>query len=291
MLARIVRHACRNEVLARKPGNVHPGASFDDLTVDDFLRSADAIAPVMARAANCPVGQTILDAVQATTQVARSNTNLGIILLFAPICRAIATGGTGQADVARVLDNLTQEDARLVYQAIREAIPGGLGKVSQQDVTEEPTVTLREAMQLAADRDSIARQYVTGMADIWQMRKEILRPARESGMAEEECIVWCHLVWMARFPDTLIARKCGWEIARESADRADQILRLYQQPSTNKAESRPSPPVVPLPKPGWMKSAELAEFDRWLRSDGHRRNPGTSADLLAATLLVDSWMS
>ena len=74
--------ACILEATARKPGNVHRFCDHDDTGYIDFLTSAAAIAPVLADASNRSIGATVLEAVQRTRQVARANTNLGIILLL-----------------------------------------------------------------------------------------------------------------------------------------------------------------------------------------------------------------
>ena len=58
--------ACLLEVSAEKPGNVTPTHSFEDMHYEDFLRSAVAIGPVMARAGEREVGETILASVVAT---------------------------------------------------------------------------------------------------------------------------------------------------------------------------------------------------------------------------------
>ena len=92
--------------------------------------------PAPARA---PLGATIRLAVEATARWTRSNTNLGIVLLLAPLARA-AVGWhriTGRIDlratrVRRVLDATTVDDARDVYAAIRLAAPGGLGHVRRR---------------------------------------------------------------------------------------------------------------------------------------------------------------
>src|SRR5690348_1953484 len=77
--------ACLYEATAPKPGNVHPGASFADATFEDFQVSAKVIGPIMQGAQTRGVGQTILDAVSATREAVGTNTNLGMILLFAPL--------------------------------------------------------------------------------------------------------------------------------------------------------------------------------------------------------------
>src|SRR5258705_9008119 len=86
-----VQLACVWEATARKPGNVHRYRDFEDASYLDFLLSAATIAPVLEGAASRPVGQTILEAVRATRLVARTNTNLGIMLLLSPLA-AVAAG-------------------------------------------------------------------------------------------------------------------------------------------------------------------------------------------------------
>src|SRR5271166_2961827 len=129
--------ACVWEATARKPGNVTRFHDFEDLTYLDFVLSAAAIAPVMATAAQQRVGATVLEAVRATRRVVRTNTNLGIILLLAPLA-CVPDAEELRGGVERVLSGLDVEDARRAYEAIRLAAPGGLGRVAEQDVVAEP---------------------------------------------------------------------------------------------------------------------------------------------------------
>ncbi|QDU37845.1 triphosphoribosyl-dephospho-CoA synthase [Maioricimonas rarisocia] len=262
-LQRWIRIACLAEARARKPGNVHPGASFQDLTYEDFVRSAHAASPVLARGTAGTLGQTICKAVEATQAEVRTNTNLGICLLLAPMVAAVRNGDL-RAEMSSVLAGTTCTDAAWVYRAIRTAVPGGLGKVDEQDVADEPTETLLEVMQRAADRDRVAWQYAHGFRDIF----EIALPCLEESVddAAEERIVGLHLRLMSQIPDTLIARKCGVDVAKESAERAAAVLSAGW--------------------PGRNARSALAGLDAWLRADGHRRNPGTTADLVAASLFA-----
>src|SRR5438128_8315043 len=77
--------ACIWEATARKPGNVHRFRDFEGTTYLDFIQSAVAIAPVLERASEQRVGETILQCVRATQAITRTNTNLGIILLLTPL--------------------------------------------------------------------------------------------------------------------------------------------------------------------------------------------------------------
>ena len=162
---RLAEIACLLEVTARKPGNVHRFRDFKDLHFLDFLLSATAIAAPLDRAVEQGLGATVLAAVEATREVVSTNTNLGMILLLAPLAAVPRTVDLAEG-VEQVLAATTRDDARDAYRAIRLARPGGLGEVPDQDVAAEPTVTLREAMALAADRDLVARQYANGFREV-----------------------------------------------------------------------------------------------------------------------------
>lgn len=263
-LERSILWACRLEVLAPKPGNVHPGASFADLRSDDFLRSAELAAPRLARAVSEGVGKSVLDAIKATRAEVATNTNLGIVLLIAPLA-AVGVDVSLREGIREVLGGLSIADAAAVYAAIRCAQPGGMGKVSEQDVHEQPTVTLLEAMRLAADRDAIGAQYAN---NFWLVLEgvEVLSRVRSFPECWKEEIVRLAVWIQARVPDSLIARKCGIETAREASRRAAEILDFWED-SARREEG-------------------LVAFDAWLRGDGHRRNPGTTADLVAAVLFA-----
>jgi triphosphoribosyl-dephospho-CoA synthase len=265
-LAEQIRLACVLEATARKPGNVHPEAAFADLTWRDFVISAEAAAPILARTCELGVGQAIRNAVAATRKVVRTNTNLGIILLIAPLA-AVPRDVRLPDGIAGVLARLTQRDAELVYEAIRLAQPGAMGKVKEQDVSEPPTKSLVEVMRLAADRDLIARQYAEDFNLVLGMGMLHLARSTEFAIHWERAIIGLQLNIMSRYPDSLILRKCGPEIAAEASLRAGDVLQAVQ-------------PGAPY------SERELAGFDRWLRADLNRRNPGTTADLIAASLFA-----
>jgi triphosphoribosyl-dephospho-CoA synthase len=249
--------ACIWEAMARKPGNVHRLRDFEDTSYLDFLVSAAAIAPVLEGAWSRPVGETILAAVQATQQVTRVNTNLGIILLLAPLASVV--GKPLRQGLPCVLDRLTVADALKTYEAIRLANPGGLGKVPEQDVGQEPTQTLREVMALAADRDLIALQYANGYAQVLDEAVPALQSSLAEGGGLEEAVIRCLLQLLSHHPDSLIVRKRGLAEAMEVRERAGKVLK------------------------GMLNRTA---FDSWLREEGHSRNPGTTADLIAAALFV-----
>ena len=256
--------ACLLEVSASKPGNITPAHDFTDTTYADMVRSALALGPVFARerVLRRSVGELISDGVEATARVAGANTNLGIVLLFAPLARAAVTRRADEdlrPAVERVLSGLDVDDAAAAFAAIVRAGPGGLGDVPEHDVRGPARVTLREAMAAGAHRDSIASEYATGYAIVFETGLPFLAQRLAGGQRTLDAIVSLHVGLLATHPDTLIARKVG-----EAAARAV---------SAGAAEVR-------------ARTRSLADFDAWLRADGNRLNPGTTADLVAATLLA-----
>jgi triphosphoribosyl-dephospho-CoA synthase len=261
--------ACTLEVCAEKVGNVTPTRAFADARFEDFALSAQALGAAIAEAGPGRIGLAVHRAVAATARVAASNTNLGMALLFAPVAAAArARGGTGlRSRLTRVLGALSVDDARWAYRAIRLARPGGLGRAVVADVARPPAVTLREAMRLAAPRDTIAAEYTRGFPVTFDLALAGLRRARRQGLDLLTAIAQAHLAVMARVPDTLIARKAGAAEAAEVAARARAVMRAGGFRTRKGA-------------------AAARRLDALLRKDGNRRNPGTSADLVAAALFV-----
>ena len=257
--------ACRLEVLSPKPGNVNPQHAFADASVDDFLRSAAAAAPCIAQAPSQPLGQTILNAVVATRCVVEHNTNLGILLLIAPLA-AVPPQQSLTDGIAAILEATTLDDSRQVYEAIRLASPGGLGDAAEQDIKSPPTLRFIDCMQLAADRDLIAAEYCSGYQKVLGKGLNWLRQAVHVSADQGEQITWLALQLLADAPDSLILRKCGSEIA----DTAQALARKTL------TDGWPAPTA----------HAAFRQLDDFLRGDGHRRNPGTTADLVAAILFA-----
>src|SRR5438105_4571796 len=191
--------ACIWEATARKPGNVHRHRDFEDTSYLDFLVSAAAIAPILETACERRIGQSIRQCVQATQAVTLRNTNLGIILLLAPLA-TVPYSDNLRTGLKQVLANLDVTDSRAVYQAIRLARPGGLGQVSEQDISQEPTLPLRDLMAMAADRDMVARQYFTFYSEVLNdgVPELLLAIGKQPAISLEEAIIYCHLQFMAK---------------------------------------------------------------------------------------------
>ncbi len=259
--------ACLLEVSAPKPGNVNRRFDFADASFEDFVLSAAAIGPAFVRCAQDRVGHIVWHAINNTAKLAGSNTNLGMVLLLAPLAKACVTPGEPRQNVTHILAALTVEDAQTVYAAMRVARPGGLGQVSEADVADEPVITLREAMQLAQDRDTIAREYVSDFATTFNIAYPALRQACAATDRRDLAIVQAFLTILARVPDTLIARKRGREVAQRISQDAAAVLA--RGGALTRAGQR-----------------ALADFDRTLHDKHHTLNPGTTADLITAAIFL-----
>jgi triphosphoribosyl-dephospho-CoA synthase len=268
-VAALAQLACLLEVSAPKPGNVSPGRHFSDLTYEDFLTSAVAIGPAFTRVADQSLGATIRQAIEMTACWTKTNTNLGLVLLLAPLAKAatIAGGGGLRSALHQVLDETSVEDARDVYAAIRRARPGGLGRSEAQDVASEPDVTLVEAMRLAADRDGIAREYATRFAVTFEQGAPALRRARAEGLSWSDAVVETYLLLLAHSIDTHIVRRTGAAAAERVSAQAREVLEA-----------------------GGVRSAAgrqaVEEMDGAMRDARNSNNPGTTADLTAAAIFV-----
>jgi triphosphoribosyl-dephospho-CoA synthase len=247
---------------------VSPDRHFHDTRYEDFLASAVAIGPALAQANTTSLGRTIRRAVEDTLRWTRSNTNLGIVLLLAPLARAaLQQQGALRDRLGRVLAETTVDDAVDVYAAIRQARPGGLGHSAAEDVARRPTVTLQEAMALAAERDSIAREYVTSFARTFEIGVPALLGARRDGLTWTDAAVETYLALLESGADTHIARKLGVEEAEMVSRRAREVRAAG---GTRSSAGRDA----------------LAQLDRELRDQRNRRNPGATADLTCAALFV-----
>ncbi|GJE39915.1 triphosphoribosyl-dephospho-CoA synthase [Methylobacterium persicinum] len=258
-IAGLYRDACHAELDALKVGNVHAYAAGHRMEVADFARSAEVSAGPLAEAGS-GVGARVLGGVAATREAVGQNTNLGILLLCAPLALAAEEGIT----LAAALGRLGPEDARDVFAAIRLASPGGLGQATRYDVTAEEAEPppLSAAMAEAAPRDRIARAYVTAFEDVREVGLPALEAARAVGLDAPWSASAVHLAYLAAFPDSHVLRKHGEVTARAVRDRAAALRAEIDMASR---------PV-----------AALLAFDTELKEQGI--NPGTSADFTVATL-------
>ncbi len=287
------------EVSTNKPGNVNFMVGFEGTRAEHFLASAVAAAPALEEAAQrgilvaekklplseVGIGESIKRCVSdIMAWQTGGNTLLGTVMLFVPL--AVAAGMTRdedfvfdvqtlRANLALAVKSTIALDAVNLYEAVNIANPSGLGKTSDLDVNDpasrqkllDDNVTLFDVFKIAASYDDICSEWVNGYpitaAEAYPYLKEQLEKTQDLNTA----IVHTFLKILAEHPDTFIARKAGAAKAREvSLDAADAL------------------------RAGGLATDEgkklIAALDEKLRSSGNRLNPGTTADITAATLAL-----
>lgn len=278
-LKNLYKTACEVELQAFKPGNVSVYADGHDMTVADFRISADASADSLCDP-DCRLGEKIFYAVRDTRRAVACNTNLGIILLCAPLLQAAAHLGREYPSrafptasrslrnaVGQVLAASTVADANWVFKAIALAAPGGLGDSDDQDVRSEASATLVEAMRIAARRDRIALQYINNYKDIFDFLLPLYYNALDKWNNCNWAAVAVYAGFLCRFPDSHLQRKYGDQHSELVGNRMallDAALSKTDNPER----------IKPL----------LYRIDHEFKSKGI--NPGTSADLTVATVLA-----
>lgn len=270
-LAQLFKVACMAELEALKPGNVHIFADGHGMTIHDFIKSAEAVSNVIAQA-DLSLGQRILVSVEATQKAVACNTNLGIILLCAPLIHAVLapTQGSLQQHLQQVLQQTTISDAQYTFNAIALAKPAGLGDVAQHDVHQQADCTLLQAMQTAAERDLIAMQYTNGFEVVFNLGLPILAEAdieNSTGINSTWLTTKLYLTLLSNYSDSHIVRKHGVKIATDIQHQAKQHLTMFNLSDNPK-----------------LYQSKLLAWDNQLKKI--QVNPGTSADLTVACLFA-----
>ncbi|MGA0612042.1 triphosphoribosyl-dephospho-CoA synthase [Caldimonas sp. KR1-144] len=256
--------ACTLDVAVRKPGNVSLVSPGHGMRAQQFVDSAHAARDAITLD-GASVGERIEVGVWATQAVAGCNTNLGILLLAAPIAMAAEVGRDLRTALAAVFAALTLDDAERTFRAITVANPGGLGHSSEADVRAPATMTLRQAMQLAAHRDRIARQYAEGGAELFDLG---LAAWDRHGRWDDPApgVQAVYLAWLSSEADSHIVRRQGAPAAQ--AVTAEAAVWARRAEAGEHLDADPA----------------FAAWDQSLKRQG--LNPGTSADLTVATLML-----
>ncbi|MEJ2465009.1 MAG: triphosphoribosyl-dephospho-CoA synthase [Candidatus Thiodiazotropha sp.] len=269
-LATAYRQACLSELDALKPGNVHRYSDGHGMMLEDFITSAEVSAKPLT-APEIGMGERIYRAVEATREAVGCNTNLGILMLCAPLVQALLGGdqvpGTLHERVRNVLQQVNETETAWLFRAIQLAAPGGLGSSEQHDVSDAPKAPLIEIMSHAAERDLIARQYSTGFSTLFEDALPRLRDFETQWQSKRWAITGLYLSLLARFPDTHIQRKHGiYKAIGISLHAAELVQQLSRMDKPEHYHLR------------------LLQVDTEFKRKGI--NPGTSADMTVATLFI-----
>ena len=264
-------HACAVDVCVLKPGNVRIASPSAGLSAQDFVLSAELSAAPLLECEH-RLGKRIYQAVfQVQHGGILTNTNLGIILLCAPILQTAQDFDGKQRfrnALTSVLEATNIEDCKWVYRAIRLSNAGNLGEVEEQDIIRDPTVTLLEAMRLAARRDAIALQYISGFRDIFEHFVPFLLELEKQKEDNAAAVEALYMYALAFRCDSLVRRKHGDTVAWAVREIARRFLSYHTSECLCSYRFR----------------EYMQAFDVVLKSA--RLNPGTTADLVVACLLV-----
>lgn len=299
-IAKCLELAILFEVSADKPGNVNLITGFEGTKYEHFLASAVVASSSFEFAAergiaisqdrisveDAWIGRTIRNCV-ADINVWQSggNTLLGTVILLVPL--AVAAGMTLADekhffDFSKLRENLkltvestTPEDAVYVYDAIRTANPSGLNDSPELDVNSPASIdrilneriSLYNVFKIASKYDAVCSEWVNN----YPITFNVVFPHLMKQVKETEnlniAVTHTFLKVLSEYPDTFIARKVGYEKAREVSFYAEEVLKLGGLTTLEGKE-------------------RLREFDSMLRKSDSLLNPGTTADLIAAGLAL-----
>ena len=268
-LSALVHDCFTCDINALKPGNVGRHGAGHGMECADFVRSAEVVAPIICDR-RPGIGRKILSSIQATRAEVHCNTNLGMVLLLAPIIQVFQEQGL-EIDFRRVvkstLQSLGRQESQDIFAAIRLANPGGLGKVDRYDVNSALEIDIYSAMEAAQDRDLVALQYANGYREVVEQGVKCLQNHHDRWNSLEWAVVACYLMYMASFPDSHIRRKHGIETAEQVKKRTKPVLEQFM--SYDNPEDA---------------TEVLMILDRELKAS--ELNPGACADLTVASLLL-----
>ena len=284
------------EVSADKPGNVNLVVGFDGTQVEHFLASAVAahasfeeaakrgidVSNHKLRVSEAGIGELIKEcAADIEAWQTGGNTLIGTVMLFVPL--AVAAGMTpmenGNFDFLKLRANLklaiestTPEDAVHLYEAIDIARPGGLDGAPDLDVRDpnskkrllKEQVSLFRVFKIAAGYDDICSEWVNNYPITFDLAYPYLTEQLKSKDLNT-AIIHTFLKVLSMHPDTFIARKVGLKKAKQVSVEAAKVLSAV---GTEKGKEH------------------IQQFDRKLRQQGNDYNPGTTADITAASLAL-----
>ncbi|MDO5823976.1 triphosphoribosyl-dephospho-CoA synthase [Methanobrevibacter sp.] len=262
-----------------KPGNVHRTRDYEDMVFEDFIISGIVIGDAVREACsevdieNPLLGKYILQAVAETDKWINNNTNLGIVMMITPIAAAAAISSSFdeiRENVKLLMANTSVDDACDLYDAINIADAGGMGNQDEYDVASddaknelrENKQTMYDVLKISAPWDMLAREMTSDMPAVFEIGYPAYHKLAQEKSKNDSCIL-TFLTILSQVPDTLISRKYGADEAIKISMMTRDLLNLKDEPDFKD---------------------KLKEFDEFLFKNKY--NPGTTADLTAASIFV-----
>ena len=279
-IAKIAQIASALEVSGYpKPGNVHRTRDYDDMVFEDFVISGIVIGDTIREACtdvdvdNPKLGKYILQAVAETDRWIKNNTNLGIVMMTTPIAVAASISDSFddiRENIKLLMGNTSVDDACDLYDAINIADAVGMGDQDEYDVASdnakqelrENGQTMFDVLKISAPWDMLAREMTSDMPAVFEIGYPTYHKLREEKSQNEACLL-TFLTILSHVPDTLISRKYGDEEALKISLMTRDLLKM-----------KDSPDFID----------RVSEFDDYMFKNKY--NPGTTADLTAASIFV-----
>jgi len=272
ILKKQIKFVCDTEIKSLKPGNVHRYSEGHGMNLKDFLKSSLIISKCLTKN-NLDLGKKILISVNEIQNKIKKNTNLGIILMLSPIATIVQEEGViSKEELLKKIKSLIKKqnikNSIPIFKAISLTSPGGLGFSKKYDVNEPPNTNLYKAMEFAKKKDLIARQYCNGFEDIYKIGIPAYKKFYNKWGKVDWALTGVYLTFLKKFNDSHIVRNKGNKIATSIKKEAKKYyFFLKRNKNLTKIKKK------------------LLIFDKKLKSK--RINPGTTADLTVATLLLE----
>ena len=272
ILKKQIKFVCDTEIKSLKPGNVHKYSEGHGMNLKDFLKSSLIISKCLTKN-NLDLGKKILISVNEIQNKIKKNTNLGIILMLSPIATIVQEEGViSKEELLKKIKSLIKKqnikNSIPIFKAISLTSPGGLGFSKKYDVNEPPNTNLYKAMEFAKKKDLIARQYCNGFEDIYKIGIPAYKKFYNKWGKVNWALTGVYLTFLKKFNDSHIVRNKGNKIATSIKKEAKKYyFFLKRNKNLTKIKKK------------------LLIFDKKLKSK--KINPGTTADLTVATLLLE----
>ena len=260
--------SCKKDIELIKPGNVNLLSPHKDTKAQDYLDSA-TLSSKESFNQNHSLGKRILESVKVTRSQVNVNTNLGIILLCAPVIQSyIDFNALDLRDcIKKTLSATSVKDTHDLCAAINISSPGGLGDSDMYDTVSYPNISIKQIMDYSKEYDRISYQYSHNFTDIFDFiipKLEFLNQRYES---LDISLSLLFIEILAKIPDSHISRKFGDKIAKKTSNNAYDLLKILNREYD----------------PDYLAKA-LNNLDYEYKKKGI--NPGTTADLLVASLMI-----
>ena len=260
--------ACRKDIELIKPGNVNIKSPHSDTNAEDYLKSSLLSSKELFKP-DYSLGERILNSIKITRSEVKTNTNLGIVLLCAPIIHACIyfNNLTIREGIKKTLSSSTVKDTQDLCMAINISAPGGLGTREIYDTASKPTVNILEIMNHSASYDRISYQYSHDYSDIFDFIIPRLVFLNKKHNSLDISLSLMFMEILAKIPDSHISRKFDDKIAKKTSNNASDLLKILDREYS----------------PDYLAD-RLTNLDYEYKKKGI--NPGTTADLLVASLMI-----